>query len=150
MALGNLLLGDDGVGLVLLERVAKHADWGPAVELLDGGTAGLALLGALDDRSGVLLLDAVGLGAAPGTVHVMALDQVLGMGRKAGTAHEGNAGELLQAAMLLGSLPAKVVVVGVEPELVRTGIGLSESVTAALDAATAIAVRELERLVGGH
>jgi hydrogenase maturation protease len=147
LALGNLLLGDDGVGLALLERIARYAEWGPAVELVDGGTAGLSLLGQLDGRTGLLVLDAVGLGAAPGTVHVLGLDDVLGMGRRAGTAHEGNASELLQAAMLLGTVPARVVVVGVEPEVLRTGIGLSEPVSAALDAATRTAVRQLERLL---
>ena len=70
LGLGNLLLGDDAVGLRLLEMLqAESAD--PRVEFVDGGTQGISLTGYLANRRGVLVLDAIGLGAAPRTVHVL-------------------------------------------------------------------------------
>jgi len=134
LALGNTLLQDDGVGAGLLSLIEPIAGtWGPAVELLDGGTSGLALLGEVQGRSAVAFLDAVKLGAAPGSVHVICKKDLLGMSaRSSKTAHEGGATEILAAAQLLGSMPEKVVVIGVEPEVVATGIGLSPSVKAGL------------------
>lgn len=134
LGLGNPLLGDDGVGLRLLELLAADAPrrWGEAVELLDGGTQGLALLGRIAGRSALVLLDAVALGAAAGTIHVLDSGTALGLGYRSTTAHEGNAGELLKAALLLGDLPPEVAVVGIEPLQMRTGIGLTEVVEAAL------------------
>jgi len=41
-----------------------------------------------------------------------------------GTAHEGNAGELLAAALLLGECSERFFVVGIEPEIVKTGVGV--------------------------
>jgi hydrogenase maturation protease len=143
-----MLLGDDGVGLALLERLKALHPWGACVELLDGGTQALALLGQLEDRRAVLILDAVALGAPPGTVHVLEGEALLGTGRRAGTAHEGNAGELLRAALLLGQLPVYVCAVGVEPERVGTGIGLSGAVSAALDGALECARSRLEAMLG--
>jgi hydrogenase maturation protease len=64
-------------------------------------------------------------------------------------AHEGNAGDLLSAALLLGHLPRRVVLVGIEPEEFATRIGLSESVRRALPKALDAARAELARLVAG-
>ena len=71
LGLGNLLLQDDGVGLKLLEAVSDSEPFGEEVEFVDGGTQGLALLGYLGGRKLTLILDAVGLGQAPGTVHML-------------------------------------------------------------------------------
>jgi hydrogenase maturation protease len=132
LGLGNLLLGDDGCGLRLLEQLSgQFAD--PRVEFLDGGTMGLSLLGCLEERSAILILDAVGLGAAPGTIHVLR-DAELGALRahRASTPHEGNALELLETMVLLdGALP-RIAVVGIEPEIVRTGTVLSLTVEQAI------------------
>jgi hydrogenase maturation protease len=153
LGLGNLLLGDDGVGLRLLEELARDASARDArIELLDGGTQGLALLGRIEGRRALLILDAVALGAAPGTVHVLDGAQAMRAGgppgESAGTApaHEGGASQLLAYSGLLGDLPKRILVVGVEPRRVTTGIGLSPDVERAVPAAAAqarAAIREL-------
>lgn len=151
LGLGNSLLMDDGAGLRLLEELSSESEWS-GVEFVDGGTQGIALLPLLDERRAVLLLDAVGLGAAAGTVHVLTGEDVmLSRARRAGTAHEGNAGELLMMSRLLGQLPKWVAVVGVEPGEVRTGIGLTQEVEGALPSARERArtvLREMSDRVG--
>lgn len=156
LGLGNLLLTDDAVGLELLARL--ESDWSsgagdPAVEFVDGGTQGLALLGVISGRRALLVLDAVGLGAAPGTVHAMSGEEVLAMHfTRPDTAHDGGAGQLLAIASLMGDLPGRVTVIGVEPERVATGLGFSDSVRAALPAAVArarLAAIELRTPVAG-
>jgi hydrogenase maturation protease len=150
LGLGNLLLGDDGAGLSLLERMRKYgSEWAGAVELMDGGTRGLDLLGEISGRQAVIVLDAVQMGDPPGTVHVLRKDEVLGLGgTRATTAHESNAKELFQIAGLLGDQPEEVVVIGIEPELVATGVGLTETVEAALDRAEKLALEQVAALVG--
>jgi hydrogenase maturation protease len=150
LGLGNLLLGDDGVGLRLLEDLRDESGEAGGVEFVDGGTQGLALLGYLAERPAVLILDAVGLGEAPGTVHVLDESSIAQMRtRAAATAHEGNALEVLAMARLLGQAPGRVRIVGVEPAVVRTGIGLSPAVESALPAALAEARRVLETMRRG-
>ena len=148
LALGNLLLEDDAVGLVMLDRLRhERPDLAAATDFVDGGTQGLALLGLMSGRPGIVVLDAVGAGADPGAVHVLDRDAALGINATAGsTAHEGGAAPLLAVAALLGDLPQWVRVIGVEPGRVHTGMGLSEpvrdSLQGALDAASA-AIAEL-------
>ena len=149
LAVGNVLLGDDGCGQrVLAELAAARVGWGFAVELIDGGTQGMALLGLLSRRRALVVLDAVRLGAAPGTVHHLRGQEVFAAVAGRGlTAHEGNAGELLRSAALLGELPQEIVVIGVEPERLATEIGLSPSVAEAVPAAVGLASRVIGELL---
>ena len=155
LALGNTLLGDDGVGVAILHSLeGEAAEWDGEVEFVDGGTQGLALLGVLSGRRAAVILDAVALGAAPGTVHVLSAEEAaLVRSRRSSTAHEGNAGELLATARLLGDLPKRTTIVGIEPEEVRTGVGLTDEVARAVPEAVACARRVLEESsthVSGH
>jgi hydrogenase maturation protease len=156
LGLGNLLLEDDGVGLCMVESLAKTSDFGDSVEFVDGGTQGLALLPCLDGRTAVLVLDAIGLGQKPGTVHVLREGSACGSmeqirARRAAppvaAAHEGNALELFQTARMLGHDFAEVAVVGMEPANLRTGIGLSPEVEASVPEALAQARQILEEMV---
>ncbi len=145
LGLGNALLGDDGVGPHLVTLISQlNADWNGQVEFLEGGTRGLALLGDIAGRFALVFLDAAALGAAPGTVHVRRDGDVLGLSHRGGTAHEGNAGELLAVASLSGDLPPRVIMVGIEPLALQTGIGLSKPVRQAIPAALEAARQAVE------
>jgi len=136
LGLGNLLLGDDGVGLRLLNALEEEFDPSGGVEFLDGGTQGLALIGYLADREAVLVLDAMSLGRPPGTVHVLrGADLERFRAQRATTAHEGNALELFETARMLGYQWVELAAVGVEPRSIRTGIGLTAEVESAVDEA---------------
>lgn len=137
LGLGNQLLNDDGVGPALIEQLAASSSrWPGEVEFIDGGTQGLALLGPLAGRRAVIIVDALQTGAPAGTIHRLTLNELreLSPGR-ASSGHEGNAGELLGAAQLLGELPDRLFVVGIEAQNLTTGIGLSAPVQQALPAA---------------
>jgi len=137
LGLGNLLLSDDGIGPAVLEQLAGSSStlWPAEVEFVDGGTQGLALLGQFTGRRAVIIVDALQTGTAPGTVHRLTLNELreVSPGR-ANSGHERNAGELLGAAQLLGELPDRLFVVGVEPEKISTGFGLSDAVKQAIPA----------------
>ena len=145
LGVGNLLLCDDGVGLELARRLEGEIASAGEVEFVDGGTQGLALLPFLEGRRALLVLDAVSRGSPPGTVHVLD-DPATGRTGPSLAPHGGNASDLLDAARLIGALPARVAVVGVEPAVVHTGTELSPEVRAALPEALAAAHRTLARL----
>ncbi len=148
LGLGNLLLSDDAAGLHLEAALAAERGASAQVEFVDGGTQGLALLHYLAKRRAILVLDAVGLGAEPGSVHVLRGPAIDGLRmRRSTTAHEGNALELLATARLLGDVAEEIVVVGVEPARIATGIGLSPQVEAALPAAMGRARAVLEAML---
>ena len=67
LGLGNVIMGDEGVGVHVVRAVERHKL--PAgVECLYGGTGGFILLGPLQDADRILLIDAAADGNVPGTV----------------------------------------------------------------------------------
>lgn len=149
LGVGNILLGDDGVGPRLVRELSGLYTDVNAVEFIDGGTQGLALLGYFSGRQSLIILDAFSGGRAPGEVSVLDRSELLEYrAAHATTAHEGNAGELLASANLLEDLPERVFLVGIEPERVQTGLALSEIVLRALPEAFTRASGIIERELG--
>jgi hydrogenase maturation protease len=67
LGLGNVLMGDEGVGVHVVRALEKHPL--PAnVECLDGGTGGFVLLEPLQSAGRILIVDAAADGNPPGTV----------------------------------------------------------------------------------
>jgi hydrogenase maturation protease len=70
---GNLLFGDDGFGLAVIERLASNRL--PSVRLMSAGVRGFDLASALlDGYDGAILVDAVTRGGSPGTLYVLEPD----------------------------------------------------------------------------
>lgn len=146
---GNALVGDDAVGCAVHERLsARRLPEAVRLELL--GVGGLRLLDELDGEDALVVVDAVMLGAEPGTVHVLAWDE-LQPPRGAVTSH----GIGLREAMELGRrlfperTPSRAFLVGVEA---RSFDGVGEALTPAVAAAVAPAaerVLELARRLAG-
>ncbi len=67
VGLGNILMGDEGVGVHAVRALERHA-LPPGVECLDGGTGGFTLLEPLESADRIILIDAAADGNPPGTV----------------------------------------------------------------------------------
>jgi hydrogenase maturation protease len=67
LGVGNLLMGDEGVGVHVV-RALDSTELPPGARLVDGGTGSVLLLEAMQDASTVILIDASIDGGAPGTV----------------------------------------------------------------------------------
>jgi len=67
LGLGNVIMGDEGVGVHVVRALEKRVL--PAgVECLDGGTGGFILLEPLQNAGRIILIDASADGNPPGTV----------------------------------------------------------------------------------
>lgn len=67
MGVGNLVLRDEGVGIHVIDFLQRRGV-PQGVDLLDGGTGGIALIGTLQEYRRVILIDATLDGNAPGTI----------------------------------------------------------------------------------
>jgi hydrogenase maturation protease len=145
IGLGNPLMGDDGIGLEALRRLAMSDPQPAGIELVDGGTWGMNLLPLIETADAVLFLDAIRLEAAPGTVHELQGDAVPRRLAHKLSPHQIDLGEVLAIAMLRGTLPPKLHALGIEPAAVEMGMGLSPEVEAAMPALLARIAARLER-----
>jgi hydrogenase maturation protease len=67
LGLGNVIMGDEGVGVHVVRALEKHK-LPDSVECLDGGTGGFILLEPLQAADHIILIDATDDGNPPGTV----------------------------------------------------------------------------------
>jgi len=131
---------DDSIGLRVAEAVAERGlDRGfRAIEL--GGTL-LDLVHYLDEGAeAVLVVDSARMGLTPGAFAFFKPEQVESRKSLAGfSTHEA---DLLQVLDLAGSVAkrAAVSILGIEPESVRSGIGLSNALETRFDEYIAAAV----------
>lgn len=129
LGVGNLLLGDDGVGVHVVQHLADRPQDLPAgTDLLDGGTFGLDLSPRLRGVDRLVIVDAVAHGQPPGTVGTWLGDDVARIFARPLSVHQVGVEALLGAALLLGISPPEIVLVGVEPADVSPGVGLSDAV----------------------
>ncbi len=133
LGLGNPLMGDDGLGLRALARLRQ--EWAvDGVELVDGGTWGMNLLPLIEDARRVLLLDAIDVGAPPGTLVELERDQLPRLFARKLSPHEIDLREVLALAELRGTLRADIVALGLQPRDVELSTDLTPEVAAAMDA----------------
>lgn len=143
VGLGNPLMGDDGVGLRALQQL--ESDWvvDSSVELVDGGTWGLKLLPTIEGADGVVFLDAIRTGSAPGTVVELLNGEIPRRISTKLSPHEVDLREVLAVTELRGMLPPSVSAIGVEPEYVDLHYELSPRVSARVHDIVALAVARL-------
>ena len=71
LGLGNVIMGDEGVGVHVVRAIEQSLAKRPLpgnVECLDGGTGGFTLLEPLQEAGRIILIDAAADGNPPGTV----------------------------------------------------------------------------------
>jgi hydrogenase maturation protease len=146
LGLGSTPSGDDGLGPILLDELARQYRYaGGFVEFVNGGTKGLDLLGHIVGRQAIVVLDALTTGAKPGTVSVLEGAEVLRYATgSSASVHPGDAHELLATAAFLGDLPEHFYVVGVQPGDLHQGAALSTQVQRSLQRAVAQAQKIID------
>jgi hydrogenase maturation protease len=150
---GNVLRGDDGFGVVVVQRLMEQA-LPSGVEVMDVGIGGIHLVQEmLTPVDALVVVDAIDLGRPPGTVLVVVPDvedviaKPLAQRRdELADMHYSTPQRALMLARALGVLPASVWIVGCQPkDAERLGEGLSDEVESAVGAALA----EVRRVVAG-
>jgi len=148
LGIGNVLLQDEGVGIHALNEIRRRFELDDEIELLDGGTAGVELLRYLDGREHVVVIDAIAAGHPPGTVFRVEGEDVPRTFHQRISPHQIGLSDVLATALITDTLPAKIVMFGVEPLTIKTGLALTPVVEASLDKLVDTVVGELRRL--GH
>ncbi len=144
LGLGNTLLGDEGVGVRVIERLVASGER-PGVEWMDGGTLSFTLAGPIAEADYLIVVDAANLQGRSGAVQVFEneeMDAFIGTG-KMSSVHEVSLLDLLSISALSSDLPEHRALVGVQPEFVDWADVLSPSVEAAVE----VAVEEVNQLL---
>lgn len=146
IGLGNVLMGDDAFGPSVVEAMDAAFDFPPGVTVLDGGTPGLNLMPLMMDYEVLIVVDTVKSKGHPGEMRLYRKADLSPAARSPRQGpHEPGLDEVLTALDLAGRGPSEVLLIGVIPESVETGTGMSERLRAAIPAAIGEVQAELDR-----
>lgn len=132
LGVGNILLGDEGVGVRAVERFAAGHRLPDGVEVLDGGTSAMEMLEDLEGLDLLVVVDCVRVGRPPASVVVLAGDEVPAFFRQRLSPHQVGLSDVFATLLLTGRAPRAIVVVGVQPLEVSLAMALTPEVEAAV------------------
>ena len=150
--IGNVLLGDDGVGPYVARLLAAHFEFEEGVEVADLGTPALDLIDQLTEKDAVILVDSITAdGTEAGAVVLYRKAEI--MCHRPAVRMDPHSPALVDAllrAELFGVAPRDVLLVGIAGASYEAGCSLSKPVKAALEEAIAEVLNELDRLGAGY
>ncbi len=145
--IGSTILGDDGVGVHGARAMRDYLESAQKgdVDVVEMGTAGLALLDIVDGYERLIVLDAIVTGAPPGTVHVLKGDDVA-RAVHLGAGHEADLPTTLAMGrkLMKGHMPKEVMVIAVEALNLTA---FSEQLTKEVKAGLKEALKKVETLL---
>ena len=145
VGIGNTLRGDDGVGPYIVRSLQRSSLQRVDCLLLEENVS--ALIERLGDTPQAYVFDALLSGAAPGTVRrIDALHEALPEELSPSSTHSFCLADVIRLAELVGNLPAKLVVFGIEAKTLRLGAALSAPVQAAAARLVHDVTEEIEAL----
>jgi hydrogenase maturation protease len=147
LGLGNVLFGDDGLGVIAVALLTERYEMPDGVCAADGGTLGLSLLPLLQQSRRALLVDAIRCpGAAPGSLVRLDGADVGPAVRERLSPHQVGVADLLDAARLLGGNPAEVTLIGLVPDMMEWSVGRSKAVSDSMELLIEAIAHEVESL----
>jgi hydrogenase maturation protease len=141
MGIGNLLLGDDGLGVHAVKALSTQT-WPAHVQVIDVGTAFLDALPFLEDAERILIIDAFQGNGQPGTLYTLQLEQCAP--KVMHGLHDLDIFGML--AMAKNPHPVQVWVLGIEPARIGWGLELSAPVSAALPTLLNAVLEKIEHM----
>jgi len=149
LGLGNVLMKDDALGPYVVRRLLAAWRFPAEVTVEDLGTPGLDLHPFLAGREALVIVDTVRADGPPGEIRLYRRENILRHPPQTRTSpHDPGLKEALLTLQLAGRDPSEVLLVGVIPGDVGSGVGLTRAVRDALSHAESEILRELRRL--GH
>lgn len=136
LGVGNILLTDEAIGVRVVEALEQRYVLPEHVEVLDGGTAGMELLGAMANRDHLIIADAVvSRKSEPGSVICLRDEQVPTLFCNKISPHQLGLSDVLSALRFTGEFPKKLTLIGVIPASLEPHIGMTPIVEASLETA---------------
>lgn len=122
--IGNTLMQDDGIGVYVIQELAKR-QWPEQVEIIDAGISSYDMLNVFCDADIMIVVDSMVAGGAPGTIYRAPLEQLgLKHSDNMTSLHELHFMEAIKVVNVMGYHP-EVIVFGVEPHTVQLGLELT-------------------------
>ena len=135
LGIGNYLMGDEGVGVHIVQQMEKM-NLPHYVDVLDGGTGGFFLMNVFDDYRKVIFLDATMDGKKGGTITLLKPKFAADF-PKTLSVHDVGLKDMVEALYLQDNLPemhlVTISVEGIQPMTIEITKDVEESIPDAIE-----------------
>lgn len=146
VGIGNYILQDEGVGVHAINRLMEM-DFPEGVEIVDGGTHSYDLVDFFCQADNLIIIDAIQAGEEPGTMYRAPLEEMgLKSEENCTSLHQLHFIEAIKMVNLMGYYP-RVIVFGVEPQVIDWGLKLTPSIAEKLPRLTELVAQEIYSLL---
>jgi hydrogenase maturation protease len=128
LGVGSILHKDDGLGVFIVNEIESSAKGKlKDVEVADGGTLGFELLSVMSGREKIVIIDALKIDDAPGSIYRFPAKHLSESGNKF-SMHDVGVKKIIDMLALTGEEP-EIEIIGIVPEDFHSfEIGISDSV----------------------
>ncbi|OIJ15779.1 hydrogenase maturation protease [Anaerobacillus arseniciselenatis] len=151
LGIGNTLYSDEGVGvqvIPLLEDILK--DYESKVEIIEGATDGIKLLGPVEDTEYLIIIDAINADKEPGSIITVDQDEIPKYFGVKMSIHQVGFQEVLFAAQIRENLPKQMIMFGIQPESLKLGVELTDTVKSKLPDLACLIKEKVESWLDQH
>lgn len=127
LGIGNTLFTDEGVGIHLLPLLEEALKDYENVEIIDGQTDGMKLLGPVEDAQNLIIIDAINAGKEGGTIIKLEGDEIPAYFGIKMSIHQLGFQEVLFAAKMRERYPEQIIMFGMQPTSLELGVELTET-----------------------
>jgi hydrogenase maturation protease len=125
IGLGNILMGDEGIGVHTINRFRERYRVPDSVEIVDGGTCGLALMPVIEGRKKVLIVDAVNFDREPGYIDRLVNDEIPARFTTKASLHHLGLMDVLSIVRLADTMPEEICLIGIQPKTIELGLDMT-------------------------
>ena len=145
LGIGNTLFSDEGVGIHLLPLLEEALKGCGNIEIIEGLTDGMKLLGPVEDAENLIIIDAINAGKEPGTIITLVGDEIPAYFGIKMSIHQLGFQEVLLAAKMRERYPNQIIMFGMQPTSLQMGIELTDTNQKKLGELAKIVIDQVKR-----
>ncbi len=147
VGVGNRLLGDEGVGLHIIDKLSQ-IPMPSYVNIIDCGCDLLSLMAYINEPERIIIIDAVRAGGEPGEIYSLDYSTLAAMKIQMYSAHQVKTVDALRLITLVcpAMADSEIVVIGVEPKTMKLSSDLSKEVSESITEVTRFVLEEISML----
>lgn len=127
LGVGNTLYSDEGVGIHLLPILEDEFKDEENIEIIEGSTDGIKLLGPIEDTDNLIIIDAINAGKEGGEIIALEGDDIPAYFGIKMSVHQMSFQEVLMAVKLRERYPKNIMMFGMQPSSLEFGLGLTKT-----------------------
>lgn len=124
IGIGNILQRDDGFGVHVVNELQKE-NLPSTIELVDGGTSTLSMIGYFMDFKKVIVIDAIRTGLEPGTIYKIEPEDLVNYKKEQVSVHDVQILDIVKMVNMAAKYP-DVVIYGIEPAEISFNLEMTE------------------------